>query len=371
MTAGTSPAAAAAPVYDVIGASYNTTRRADPRLEQVIWAALGGSNTVLNVGAGTGAYEPRDRCTVAVEPSATMRQARPLEAAPCLAARAESLPFDDASFDAVMAILTVHHWSDYRAGLAELRRVARHRVLILHWDQKVIDQLWLARYFPEASAFDRHRSPSLDDVRARLGPGTRAIPLLVPHDCQDGFGGAYWRRPHAYLDPAVRGRHIDARPDRAPARRRPQPAAPRPRRRHMGHPESQPGRPARTRLRLPADHRRGQPVTSAETPVDALDRVLRRACRVLIDFDGPVCLLFTGISTEPVAAPLRPSRTPPVPPSPRRSGNPATGPGSSPSPPPVRRFPETSNPKPAAPGAIAAHTAEPRTSAGSGVGRTP
>lgn len=192
------------PVYDVIGTSYNTTRRADPRLEQAIWAALGDSKTVLNVGAGTGAYEPRDRCVVGAEPSATMRQARPPEAAPCLAASAESLPFDDASIDAVMAILTVHHWSDYRAGLAELRRVARHRVLILHWDQMVMEQLWLARYFPEAFAFDRRRSPSLDDVRAGLGPGTGVIPLLVPHDCQDGFGAAYWRRPRAYLDPAVR-----------------------------------------------------------------------------------------------------------------------------------------------------------------------
>jgi SAM-dependent methyltransferase len=203
MTARTTPPTPTL-VYDVIGASYNTTRRADPRLERVIWAALGDSRTVLNVGAGTGAYEPPDRYVVAVEPSATMRQARPPEAAPCLAASAESLPFDDASFDAVMAILTVHHWRDYRAGLRELRRVARHRVLILHWDQKVMDQLWLAHYFPEAFAFDQHRSPSLDDVRAGLGPDTQVIPLLVPHDCQDGFGAAYWRRPHAYLDPAVR-----------------------------------------------------------------------------------------------------------------------------------------------------------------------
>jgi len=203
MTARTTPPSPTQ-VYDVIGASYYTTRRADPRLEQVIWAALGDSKTVLNVGAGTGAYEPADRCVVAVEPSATMRQARPPGAAPCLTASAESLPFDDASFDAVMAILTVHHWSDYPAGLQELRRVARHRVLILHWDQKVIDQLWLARYFPEAFAFDRDRAPSLDDVRALLGPGTRVIPLLVPHDCQDGFAAACWRRPRAYLDPAVR-----------------------------------------------------------------------------------------------------------------------------------------------------------------------
>jgi ubiquinone/menaquinone biosynthesis C-methylase UbiE len=118
-------------VYDVIGTSYNTTRRADPRLEQAIWAALGDSKTVLNVGAGTGAYEPRDRSVVGVEPSATMRQARPPEAAPCPAASAESLPPDDASFDAVMAIRTVPRWSADRPGLTELRRGARRRVLHL------------------------------------------------------------------------------------------------------------------------------------------------------------------------------------------------------------------------------------------------
>jgi ubiquinone/menaquinone biosynthesis C-methylase UbiE len=117
-----------------------------------------------------------------------MRQARPPEPAPCLAATAESLPSDDGSFDAVMAILTVHHWGDYRAGLLKLRRVARHRVLILHWDQKVYDQLWLTRYFPEAFAFDRRRSPSLGDVRAGLGPGTQVIRHITlldqpEHDC--------------------------------------------------------------------------------------------------------------------------------------------------------------------------------------------
>ncbi len=191
-------------VYDVIGETYGTTRRADSRLEEIIWAALGESRTVLNVGAGTGAYEPPDHYVVAVEPSATMRRGRPPEAAVCVAAHAESLPFDDASFDASMAILTVHHWSDYRAGLTELRRVTRGRTLIVHWDQDVLDQLWLADYFPEAFDFDRHRGPSLDDVRAGLGLDTWVSPLLVPFDCRDGFGAAYWRRPHAYLDPAVR-----------------------------------------------------------------------------------------------------------------------------------------------------------------------
>ncbi len=191
-------------VYDTIGRTYNSTRRADPRLEQVIWSALEGCGSVLNVGAGTGAYEPADRAVVAVEPSATMRRARPGGSAPCVASTAESLPFDDHSFDAAMAILTVHHWSDYRAGLGELRRVARRRVLVVHWDQAVMDRLWLAEYLPEAFAFESRRAPSLQEVCTALSLDVNVVPLLVPHDCRDGFGGAYWRRPGAYLDPAVR-----------------------------------------------------------------------------------------------------------------------------------------------------------------------
>lgn len=191
-------------IYDSIGTTYNSTRRADPRLGQAIWSALEGCGSVLNVGAGTGAYEPTDRVVVAVEPSATMRRARPFGSARCVAANAESLPFDDRSFDAAMAVLTVHHWRDYRAGLAELRRVARDRALVVHWDQAVIDRFWLADYFPEAFALDRRRGPSLQEVCAALGLDTDVVPLFVPHDCQDGFGGAYWRRPDAHLDPTVR-----------------------------------------------------------------------------------------------------------------------------------------------------------------------
>jgi hypothetical protein len=193
-----------ASVYDTIGRTYNSTRRADPRIERAIWSALGDCRPVLNVGAGTGAYEPAGRAVVAVEPSATMRRARPAGSAPCVAAPAEKLPFGDRAFDAAMALFTVHHWSDYRAGLRELRRVTRRRVVVVHWDQAVMDRLWLADYFPEAFAFDRRRGPSLRDVCAALDPGVEVAPLLVPHDCQDGFGAAYWRRPGGYLDPAVR-----------------------------------------------------------------------------------------------------------------------------------------------------------------------
>ncbi len=156
---------------------------------------------MLNVGAGTGSYEPADRSVTAVEPSATMRAQRPAGAAPCIDAWAEALPFADGSFDAAMAILSDHHWRDPLAGLRELRRVAR-RVVVFQWDPAVYRGFWLIRdYLPEmiARAADR---PSLAARAAVLG--ARMEPVPIPHDCTDGFFHAYWRRPAAYLDAAVR-----------------------------------------------------------------------------------------------------------------------------------------------------------------------
>jgi hypothetical protein len=142
-------------VYDTIGTSYTVTRRADPRIERAIWTELNGCRSVLDNGAGTGAYEPFSLTVVAVE-------------------------------------------------LRELRRVARGRLVILHWDQDVLDQSWLAEYVPEGFAFDRRRAPSLEQVIAVLDLETEVVPLMIPHDCLDGFAVAYWRRPEAYLDPTRR-----------------------------------------------------------------------------------------------------------------------------------------------------------------------
>jgi SAM-dependent methyltransferase len=168
----------------------------------MITNALGASRTVVNVGAGTGSYEPRDRDVVAVEPSAEMIVQRPADAAPVIRAPAESLPFDDGAFDAAMAVLTIHHWSDVAAGLREMQRVAR-RVVIMTWDP-ASDPFWLTRdYFPEIIAFDRTIFASLDDLRSMLGD-LEVITVPIPHDCIDGFLGAYWRRPEAYLDATVR-----------------------------------------------------------------------------------------------------------------------------------------------------------------------
>ena len=191
------------PYYDAIGSAYAAARCTDPRIAAQVWAALGDARTVLNVGAGTGSYEPPDREVTAVEPSAVMRALRPEGAAPCVAAAAESLPFADQSFDAAMAFSTVPHWQDPVAGLREMRRVARH-VVVFTYDASEFAwrrRFWLTRdYLPEAAGLaDPDWLPRLAGAI-----GARTEPVLIPWDCADGFLEAYWRRPGAYLEEHVR-----------------------------------------------------------------------------------------------------------------------------------------------------------------------
>lgn len=189
--------------YDVLGATYTTTRREDPEVAAQIHAALGDARTVLNVGAGAGAYEPRDRTVVAVEPSPVMIAQRDADAAPAVLGVAERLPFVDGSFAAAMAVATVHHWNEPAAGLRELRRVAR-RVVVVAGDAQVIDRLWLtAEYFP-GMAFAGRGELQPRAIAERLGGRTEIRPLRVPAECVDGFPEAFMARPEAYLDPNVR-----------------------------------------------------------------------------------------------------------------------------------------------------------------------
>lgn len=193
-------------VYDTIGRGYARQRRPDPRIAAHLTAALGGARSVLNVGAGAGSYESPDGRVVAVEPSAVMLAQRPPGAAPAVQARAEALPFADRAFDATMAVLTLHHWADRAGGLAECARVARERVVLLTFDPAA-GGFWLVQdYFPEFMEADRRQFPTLAEYADAFGPDARveiaAVP--VPRDCVDGFLGAYWARPEAYLDPAVR-----------------------------------------------------------------------------------------------------------------------------------------------------------------------
>lgn len=190
--------------YERHGRTYAQHRRSDHRIAAPIHAALGDARTVLNVGAGAGSYEPADRWVLAVEPSATMRAQRPAGAATAIDARAEALPFDDDTFDAAMACVTIHHWQSAQAGLAELRRVSRGPVVIFTFE---LDHLpaWQQEYLHEGLLLERPRFPALADISRALGGATRVERIPTPGDCHDGFFEAYWRRPEGLLDPSVRG----------------------------------------------------------------------------------------------------------------------------------------------------------------------
>lgn len=190
--------------YDAKGAGYGRQRRADPRIARQIWDCLGDARSVLNVGAGTGNYEPTDRTVVALEPSRTMRAQRPAESAPCVIGVAEALPFDDDSFDAVMSVLSLHQWADKPRGLAELRRVARDRVVLLTFDPVALQQSWIASYMAEIAAAEAARFAPLETLQDWLGGAVEVRGVSVPSDCTDGFMEAYFGRPERFLDPAVR-----------------------------------------------------------------------------------------------------------------------------------------------------------------------
>lgn len=187
--------------YDRIGLNYAELRRPDARLAALIHCALGSAQSVLNVGAGTGSYEPTDRAVTAVEPSREMTRQRRTTAAKVIQASADALPFADKTFGAAMAILTIHHWPAKEEGLREMRRVTRGPIVLLTFDPS--HRPWLSDYLPELAKLDEAQMPAMSDYERWLGP-VRFKPVPVPHDCTDGFLYAYWRRPAAYLDPRIR-----------------------------------------------------------------------------------------------------------------------------------------------------------------------
>jgi SAM-dependent methyltransferase len=188
--------------YERIGHGYASARREDPRIGAHVRDALGPVRTVVNVGAGTGNYEPPDLAVVAVEPSAVMIAQRGGRPAPVVRGVAEALPFPRGRFDAALAFLTVHHWSDLARGVAELRRVARRQVVFL-FESSVTAGFWAIEYWPEALDVPTEREAPGVDRLSELLDVCEVRPVPVPFDCTDGFGAAYWGRPEAYLDPDV------------------------------------------------------------------------------------------------------------------------------------------------------------------------
>ena len=192
--------------YDTIGSGYSSNRREDPRLRSRIVRSLGDARSVVNVGAGTGSYEPQDRLVVAIEPSVVMISQRPRDAAPVVQASACRLPLSDESVDAAMAVLTIHHWdNDLDAGLTELRRVARGPVVVVTYDADVSNQMWLIRdYLPEVAALDRSTFPSIDRLASALGGDTEIEVVQTPHDTPDWTLGSFWAHPERVLDARAR-----------------------------------------------------------------------------------------------------------------------------------------------------------------------
>ena len=189
--------------YDRIGRGYSGTRRTDPRIGRTIVEALGSAITVANVGAGTGSYEPQDRRVTAFEPSRTMIRQRPPGSAPAVEAEAERIPSDDDSFDAAMAILTIHHWTDPERGVREMRRIATGPVVVLTFEPDCVGRWWIEEYAPEIRDDDRGRFPPIGSIKRWLGGG-RADTVATPADCEDLFLGSLWARPELVLDPMVR-----------------------------------------------------------------------------------------------------------------------------------------------------------------------
>jgi len=190
--------------YGAIGKTYARFRQQDPRIAAAIHAALGDARRIVNVGAGAGSYEPTDRDVTAVEPSATMRAQRPPHLATAIDAIAENLPFPDKSFEAALASVTIHQWSDLPRGLSELRRVTRGPIVLVVADPERLRDFWLNHYAPEVLAEESRRFPAIAMVSALLGGGARVQPVPIPFDCKDGFNEAYYGRPEMLLDPAAR-----------------------------------------------------------------------------------------------------------------------------------------------------------------------
>lgn len=192
--------------YDTIGVSYSQTRREDPRFRAQIHAALADARTVVNVGAGTGAYEPRDRHVIAIEPSDVMAAQRARDRVPAIRASAGSIPLRDRSVDAAMAVLSVHHWDEEREqGVRELRRVARGAVVIMTYDATVSGAMWLmADYLPEVATLDLRTFPPLEELAEWLGGDVRINEMPIPCDTPDWMLGSFWAHPERVLDASAR-----------------------------------------------------------------------------------------------------------------------------------------------------------------------
>jgi SAM-dependent methyltransferase len=191
--------------YDNLGQKYSGYRKTDSRIAKYVHEALDDAKTVINIGAGTVSYEPSDKYVIAIEPSVTMREQKMVNnKIPAINAKANDLPFDDNSFDATMAMVTIHHWPDIDKGLKEIRRVTKNQVVIMTFDPDTLDNFWNVHYFPELIQIEKARYPSIDSIKKSLGEASEVIEIPIPFDCVDGFQEAFHGSPEAFLEKEVR-----------------------------------------------------------------------------------------------------------------------------------------------------------------------
>lgn len=191
------------PIYDNIGIDYSVTRRTDPKIAKQLYAELQGATRIVNIGAGTGSYEPEDVELVAVEPSSEMISQRKIGSYPVEQAFAEKLPFENNSFSHAMTVLSMHHWVNRPLAFSEINRVATEKFVAITWDP-LSEPFWLTRdYFPEIYEMDQRSFPDLEELRDHFDE-VQMNPLQIPSDCVDGFFAAFWKRPEAYLSSKVR-----------------------------------------------------------------------------------------------------------------------------------------------------------------------
>jgi SAM-dependent methyltransferase len=190
--------------YNRQAQNYGQIRQEDRRIQAVIDLALGCARTVLNIGAGTGSYEPKDRYVLALEPSLTMRAQRRSGMAPAMIGTASEIPFDDDTFDASMAMLTVHHWPDLAKGLGEMARVTAGPRIVMSFDPDAHTDFWMFDYVPEMAVVERARYPAISKIVEGLGGVVEVLTLPVARDCTDRFQVALYARPEEFLIEAVR-----------------------------------------------------------------------------------------------------------------------------------------------------------------------
>jgi SAM-dependent methyltransferase len=190
-------------IYDEIGINYSVTRCTDPEIAKQLYSELDAAIRIVNIGAGTGSYEPENMQLVAVEPSAEMISQRKTGSYPVEKAFAEKLPFENSSFSHAMTVLSMHHWENRPLAFSEINRVATEKFVAITWDPES-EPFWLTRdYFPEIYEMDKRIFPGLEELNDHFDE-VQVNPLKIPGDCKDGLFAAFWKRPEAYLSSRVR-----------------------------------------------------------------------------------------------------------------------------------------------------------------------